>query len=884
MQRDQLLRLGFGAIVVLVGVQMGCTHPAAGSRHASGVNIGVNKAQVAGVAATGDTHAAPNAASDTPDLSKPFRITQNDNDSWLAPLNITRLLGRSAGGTWVAFTQKPLDDVKWPTQNARYANNLPPMTCREALEALRKAGTPIAWGSNGKSAMLIDYGPPSELNALLKQQPTETVGLFMRAETVPALLQAVNAIWRIQAEADPELIRQRAAFVAARQQREADEAEEVPASLIAVMNGANNGINSTQPERYTTALEFKAVKRLDLDGLMQELARALGGGVQHADGNQWRFARLSDPKQVAAEIARLKGVIDQETASIMAGSTSYESRTGGLEAGDSGGEDQQQPADMPQMNEEPTKAFDALGVLGNPAIPTLAGYLDTERPPLALAAVRTLDALATPEAKSALAAFALKLQTPPKDRLARALLPQLQSDVIRRIGRDPIAGTVQLLAEIALNPEAMPQVRTAARMAVARTGDLTPFAAGLSDGSAPSDRSELSHGEMEFVLRDRPAGSSLQPIQRDQKRGAITPLAVTKSADGADWAVFVAGRLGDPNDLWLAHGRNGRWDEFLFTGQVFTHAQNYGQDVPPQPGACVLAVKGESLTISPPNQNTAAEMASLQKQMQDPQLPQDARMKAARRYSELSQRNVNVLDKPITLSLADLRRDSDHDGLPDLVEVRLGLDPHKADTDGDGVPDGKDANPLAGPARSGSDRVHLLQAVFTALYGGDESPEPILVILDRDQWQEFHGAHGRVLCITPADYRLRIRHLAALRTLQFGGPQDAESTILQKDGPCLFNDSHTRAEVHFWQWRLHAPQSGSRGGLELSSIVSSVAIVNGNMNSATPIIDYTARFERKEGEQADWHLVTIKPSRFQTSDRALTTLMQAGVSGGGAGD
>jgi hypothetical protein len=814
------------------------------------------------MSAIGDSKIAPVPVSDTPDLSKPFHITSNDNDSWLAPLNVSRLLGRSAGGTWIAFTQKPLDDVKWPGQNARYAyNNQPTMTVQEALEALRKAGTPLAW-DNGKSAMLLDYGPPSELAALRKQAPTETVGLFLRAETVPAMLQAVNDIWHIQAEADPELIRQRAAFVAARQKLENQEAD-APASLIALINSGQYGGNTTQPERYTTALEFKAVKRLDLDGLMQELARYLGGSVHHGDGNRWKFTRLSDPQQLNAEIARLKGVIDQETASIMAGSTSFASRSGGDDDSDANS-DNQQAAEMPQMTEEPTKAFDALGILGAPALPTLTGYLDTERPPLALAAVRTLDAMGTPEAKSALSAFARKLQTPPKDKLARALLPTLQADVIHRISRDPDAATVKLLTEIALNPEAAQQVRTTARMALAAAGDITPFGAG-------GDAREMRPGEMEFVLREQPAGSGLQPIQKDQRRGGITPLAQAKSADGQDWAVFVSGRLGDPNDLWLARGQNGKWNEFLFTGRVFTHMQNYGQDAPPKPGACVLAVKGDSVTISPPGKNTADEMQNLQKQMQDPKLTMDARRKLSIRYSQLAQSGANMLDKPITLSLADLRKDSDHDGLPDLVEARMGLDPHRADTDGDGIPDGKDANPLAAPDRSGSDRVRLLQSIFTALYGGDETPDPIIVILDRDQWQEFQGTHGRVLCVTPEDYQQRMKHLSALRTLQFGGPQDAASTILQKDGPCLFNDSHTRAEVHFWQLRLHAPQPSYRG------YYGNLGMMNGGDSQ---VIDYTAQFERKDSQKGDWKLVFIKPSRFQTSDRAMAVLMKASATEG----
>jgi hypothetical protein len=45
--------------------------------------------------------------------------------------------------------------------------------------------------------------------------------------------------------------------------------------------------------------------------------------------------------------------------------------------------------------------------------------------------------------------------------------------------------------------------------------------------------------------------------------------------------------------------------------------------------------------------------------------------------------------------LEDLRRDSDGDGLPDLVEERLFLDPHEKDTDHDGLDDGHDPVPQA---------------------------------------------------------------------------------------------------------------------------------------------------------------------------------------------
>ena len=51
-------------------------------------------------------------------------------------------------------------------------------------------------------------------------------------------------------------------------------------------------------------------------------------------------------------------------------------------------------------------------------------------------------------------------------------------------------------------------------------------------------------------------------------------------------------------------------------------------------------------------------------------------------------------NKYLSMSLADLQRDSDGDGLTDLFEERILTDPHSADTDGDGIPDASDNQPL----------------------------------------------------------------------------------------------------------------------------------------------------------------------------------------------
>lgn len=47
----------------------------------------------------------------------------------------------------------------------------------------------------------------------------------------------------------------------------------------------------------------------------------------------------------------------------------------------------------------------------------------------------------------------------------------------------------------------------------------------------------------------------------------------------------------------------------------------------------------------------------------------------------------------LKIPLADLRRDSDGDGLTDIAETHLLLDPHNPDSDGDGLPDGVDPMP-----------------------------------------------------------------------------------------------------------------------------------------------------------------------------------------------
>src|SRR5207248_3145372 len=68
----------------------------------------------------------------------------------------------------------------------------------------------------------------------------------------------------------------------------------------------------------------------------------------------------------------------------------------------------------------------------------------------------------------------------------------------------------------------------------------------------------------------------------------------------------------------------------------------------------------------------------------------------------------------VALSIADLYRDLDRDGLPDRLERMIGTDPRNRDTNGNGIPDGQDKNPLV-PAHALSDEEGIYQAALEAL-------------------------------------------------------------------------------------------------------------------------------------------------------------------------
>lgn len=87
---------------------------------------------------------------------------------------------------------------------------------------------------------------------------------------------------------------------------------------------------------------------------------------------------------------------------------------------------------------------------------------------------------------------------------------------------------------------------------------------------------------------------------------------------------------------------------------------------------------------------------------------------------------------------AEIRRDSDGDGLTDIVEARLGTDPNKADTDGDGIPDALDPCPNTAPRELG-DTEKIIAACIEARFFDQDWVAPAVVLVDNVEPFELYG-------------------------------------------------------------------------------------------------------------------------------------------------
>ena len=172
--------------------------------------------------------------------------------------------------------------------------------------------------------------------------------------------------------------------------------------------------------------------------------------------------------------------------------------------------------------------------------------------------------------------------------------------------------------------------------------------------------------------------------------GRVEMANVTDSSDGSRWQLALDDVYGGELDLWASRiAEDGSVEAPVFVGCL---------------GAPPFRASHKGL-------KALARSLSLSAQMRDGVLHVEGTMSYMRgtRYAQ------ETPVKRITASLDEIKRDSDGDGLTDVLEGRLGTDPDKADTDGDRVGDLADAMPLLAPAARISVGQWMLREAFVRI-------------------------------------------------------------------------------------------------------------------------------------------------------------------------
>lgn len=172
------------------------------------------------------------------------------------------------------------------------------------------------------------------------------------------------------------------------------------------------------------------------------------------------------------------------------------------------------------------------------------------------------------------------------------------------------------------------------------------------------------------------------------KSSRRSKLKEAKDSKGRTWVLFNSGVLGNHSDYYMAEKTGSSFGEPIFLG--FYDEPTWDKEAPKEHRRIPMAklVATEWLKLFPDDQ--------------------------------------------------EIRKDTDADGLTDLVEARLGTDPRASDTDQDGWTDGVDACPNAAPRVLG-DREKIVAAAVAAQFFENDWGVPAVITVEGVEPFEMSG-------------------------------------------------------------------------------------------------------------------------------------------------
>lgn len=255
-------------------------------------------------------------------------------------------------------------------------------------------------------------------------------------------------------------------------------------------------------------------------------------------------------------------------------------------------------------------------------------------------------------------------------------------------------------------------VRTAAYL---RLGAL-----GTEESLAAAERLEQQAREQSILPRTAPLGTWNHPSWHFADT-EVKVLAQTKTPGGRTYAVILPYLLGG-SDVFLISTttpeNQSSWSRpVMVPGRTFPNVRQ-----------CRLTAENEELLTFDYDQERS--QASIR----------------ADGTIDYSKRDIQRTPHHQEIHLADVMRDTDHDGWTDLEEERLGLDPKNADTDGDGLADGMDPCPNFAPPQNvetNEDAVILQKAIFATF--GLSGSQNFLIVGTNSMRAQIWGYAGPIV-------------------------------------------------------------------------------------------------------------------------------------------